>query len=211
MVQRFVVLDAMGVLYHHGNVVSGVLIPYLRDHGCTLTEAEIRRLYRGCTLGQLTTTEFWQAAGVARTASDADYCGRHRLNPGTVDTVRGLREAGVTVLVLTNDAGSWSAHLRRRFGLDEYVDHWFVSSEIGARKPDPAAYDAVLAHPGLEPAHTVMVDDRPTNLAPAKAAGLRPVLFQSEDTAANTVPDLELTSAQTMPQLLELLLADSHL
>ena len=207
MVQRFVVLDAMGVLYRHGNVVSGVLIPYLHRHDCPRTEAEIRDVYRRCTLGQLSTDEFWAAVGVGRTASDSDYCRNHQLTVGTVDMLRGLHEAGVTVLVLTNDAGPWSAHLRRRFGLEPYVDHWYVSAEIGARKPDAAAYDAVLAHPGLDPAHTVMVDDRPTNLAAARAAGLCPVLFHSEDTAANPAPDLDVAGARNMPELLKLLLA----
>jgi putative hydrolase of the HAD superfamily len=209
MVQRFVVLDAMGVLYQQGNVVSGVLIPYLRNHGCPHPEAEIRGLYRRCTVGQLSTDEFWAALGVDRTASDSDYCRNHQLTAGTVDTLRGLHEAGVTVLVLTNDAGPWSAHLRRRFGLEPYVDHWYVSAEIGARKPEPAAYDAVLAHPGLDLANTVIVDDRPTNLAAARAAGLSPVLFHSEDTAANPAPDLDVASAHSMPELLGLLLADA--
>jgi putative hydrolase of the HAD superfamily len=207
---RVVVLDAMGVLYRHGNVVSGVLIPYLRDHGCTHTEDEIRRLYRRCTLGQLSTEGFWASLGVGESASDVEYCRRHHLTVGTVDTLRSLREAGLTVLVLTNDAGPWSARVRRRFGLEPYVDHWFVSSEIGARKPDPAAYDAVRAHAGVESGSTVLVDDRPTNLAAAHAAGVRPVLFHSEDTAANSVPGLEAPSARSMPELLDVLLASAH-
>ncbi|MEV0802429.1 HAD-IA family hydrolase [Kribbella sp. NPDC050281] len=210
MAARVVVLDAMGVLYRHGNVVSGVMIPYLRDLGCTAGEDEIRRLYRHCTLGELSTEDFWAALGVGHSASDVEYCGRHQLTAGTVDTLRSLRAADVIVLVLTNDAGPWSAHLRRRFGLEPYVDHWFVSSEIRARKPSPAAYDAVLAHPGVEAGSTVLVDDRPTNLAAAHAAGFRPVLFHSEDTAANPVPDLEATSARSMPDLLDILLAATH-
>jgi hypothetical protein len=40
-VRRFVVLAAMGVLYRHGNVVGGVLVPYLRDRGCSSSESEI--------------------------------------------------------------------------------------------------------------------------------------------------------------------------
>lgn len=203
---RFVVLDAMGVLYQHGNVVSGALIPYLRDHGCTLPESDVRAFYRQCTLGQLSTDEFWNATGVSRTASDTDYCQRHRLNPGTHDMLRGLREAGVTVLVLTNDAAPWSTGLRRRFDLEAYVDQWFVSSDIGARKPDPGAYDAVRQHPGLEPATTVLVDDRPTNLAAAQAAGFRTVLFHSEDTAANPSTELDAAAAHSMPELLDVLL-----
>ncbi|TCC57550.1 hypothetical protein E0H73_29705 [Kribbella pittospori] len=69
-----------------------------------------------------------------------------------------------------------------------------------------SAYEAVLAHPGVS-GSAVLVDDRPTNLAAASATGFRPVLFHSEDTAANLVPGLEVTSARSMPELLEVLLA----
>ncbi|TCO26243.1 putative hydrolase of the HAD superfamily [Kribbella steppae] len=199
---RFVVLDAMGVLYRHGNVVGGVLVPYLRDLGCTLGETDIRAVYRRCTLRLLSTDELWTELEVADRASDADYCSRHELTPGTLDTLRGLREAGFTPLVLTNDAEPWSARLRARFGLDQYVDRWFVSSEIGARKPDPMAYHAVLEHPGLEASHTVLVDDRPTNLVAARSAGFRPWLFQSEDTAAHPADAFDVPVARSMAELL---------
>jgi putative hydrolase of the HAD superfamily len=199
---RFVVLDAMGVLYRHGNVVGGVLIPYLRHLGCSRSESEIRDVYRRCTLGRVSTDELWKELGVGDSASDADYCSRHELNPGTLETLRGLGDSGFTPLVLTNDAEPWSAQLRARFGLDRYVGRWFVSSEIGARKPEPAAYQAVLEHPGLDASRTVLVDDRRTNLVAAQAAGFRPWLFQSEDTAAHPVDDFDVPVARSMAYLL---------
>jgi putative hydrolase of the HAD superfamily len=199
---EFAVLDAMGVLYRHGNVVGGVLIPYLRDLGCSRGEGEIREVYRRCTLGRLSTDELWNELGVGHRASDADYCSRHELNPGALDTLRGLRDGGFTPLVLTNDAEPWSEQLRVRFGLDQYVERWFVSSGIGARKPDSAAYQAVLEHPGLEASRTVLVDDRPTNLVAARTAGFRPWLFQSEDTSAHPVDDLDVPVARSMAELL---------
>jgi putative hydrolase of the HAD superfamily len=79
-VRRFVVLDAMGVLYRHGNVVGGVLVPYLRDRGCSSSESEIREAYRRCTLGLLSTDELWAELGVGDSAPDDEYCGRHELN-----------------------------------------------------------------------------------------------------------------------------------
>ncbi|MFC9694569.1 HAD family hydrolase [Kribbella sp. NPDC056951] len=204
MQREFVVFDAMGVLYRHGNVVRGVLIPYLREHGCTHTEAEIREVYRRCTVGAISTGELWSALGVAATASDADYCGRHELTRDVSEVLRGLGEAGITPLVLTNDAVPWSEQLRLRFGLTAYVETWFVSSAIGARKPDPAAYRPVLAHPGLDAARTRFVDDRPTNLIAAEAAGFQPVLFRSDDTDAHPEPGFQPPVAHTMTDLLKL-------
>ncbi|TDC22250.1 HAD family hydrolase, partial [Kribbella albertanoniae] len=177
MKRNFAVFDAMGVLYRHGNVVRGVLIPYLREHGCTRGEDEIRAVYRRCTLGEISTGDLWSALGVAATASDADYCTRHELTADAPRALRELNEGGITPLVLTNDAAPWSELLRDRFGLTAHVEAWFVSSAIGARKPDPAAYQAILAHPGLDPTHTHFIDDRPTNLRAAQAAGFRPILF----------------------------------
>ncbi|TWD82670.1 putative hydrolase of the HAD superfamily [Kribbella amoyensis] len=205
MPNRFVVLDAMGVLYRHSNVVRNVLIPYLRDHRCPSTEAEIRAAYRRCTLGEISTGELWSLLGVPGTANDADYCQRHELTPGVPQLLSSLRSAGITALVLTNDAAPWSELLRHRFDLDAEVERWFVSSEIGARKPDPAAYKAVLSHSGLDPAQSVFVDDRPTNLVAAQAAGFEPVLFHSEDTDAHPETDFAPTAVHTMRELSDFL------
>jgi putative hydrolase of the HAD superfamily len=107
----------------------------------------------------------------------------------------------MTPMVLTNDAAPWSERLRQRFDLDSRVAAWFVSSEIGARKPDPAAYQPVLAHPGLDPARTPFVDDRATNLLAARAAGFQPVLFHSDDTDAHPEPGFQPALVRTMPEL----------
>lgn len=195
----------MGVLYRYGNVVRGVLLPYLREHGCALTEAEIRDVYRRCTLGEISTTDLWESLGVGATASDANYCSRHELTPEAPQVMRKLKEAGITPLVLTNDAAPWSEHLRDRFGLTDHVETWFVSSAIGARKPDPAAYRPVLSHPGLDPARTPFVDDRPTNLLAARAAGFQTILFHSEDTEAHPEVGFQPDSVRSMPELLNYL------
>ncbi|MFC5829760.1 HAD family hydrolase [Nonomuraea insulae] len=128
---KAVVLDAMGVLYRHGNVQGRVLIPYLRDRGCRAPEREIRAAYHAATLGRMSTGAFWAALGLP--ASDEDYCLRHTLTEGT-------REA------LAKPAGD---------GL------------------------------GLSPAEVVFVDDRPVDLAPARALGMRTILFRSDDTGAH--------------------------
>jgi putative hydrolase of the HAD superfamily len=184
---KVVVFDAMGVLYRDGNVQGRVLIPYLRERGCRAPEQEIRAAYREVTLGRMSTGEFWPALGAAG-ASDEDYCLRHTLTDGTLRALKELAGDGLEPACLSNDAAVWSALVRGRFGLERHIGRWFVSSDLGARKPDPAPYEAVLGALGLAAAEVVFVDDRPANLVPARALGMGTILFHSDDTAAHPGP-----------------------
>ncbi|MGW4801733.1 HAD family hydrolase [Nonomuraea sp. NPDC004297] len=195
---RVVVLDAMGVLYRDGDVRGRVLLPYLRERGCRAPERDVRAAYQAVTLGRMSTGAFWTALGAA--AGDEDYCRRHTLTDGTPDALAALAGDGLELACLSNDAAAWSALLRRRFGLDRHIGRWFVSSELGARKPDPGPYEAVLAALDVPPAQVVFVDDRPVNLTPARALGMRTVLFRSDDTAAHPAEGPERAVA-TMPEL----------
>ncbi|MFC4120783.1 HAD family hydrolase [Nonomuraea zeae] len=200
---KVVVFDAMGVLYEDGDVQGRVLIPYLRDQGSGVPEEEIRAAYRAATLGRLSTEEFWAAASLAGGAvRDEDYCRRHRLTGGAREAIAELAGDGLETACLSNDTAAWSACVRRRFGLDRLVRRWFVSSALRARKPDPAAYEAVLDGLGVRPGEVVLVDDRPVNLAPARSMGMRTILFVSDDTAANPAPGPEPERrVTTMPEL----------
>ncbi|MBB6552172.1 HAD family hydrolase [Nonomuraea rubra] len=201
---RAVVFDAMGVLYRDGNVQGRVLIPYLRERGCQAPEQDIRAAYRAVTLGRTSTGAFWAALGAAA-AGDEDYCLRHRLTDGVPRALAELAGDGLELACLSNDAAAWSALVRRRFGLERHVGRWLISSELGARKPDPAPYRAVPAALGVPAAQVVFVDDRPANLAPARALGMRTILFRSDDTAAH--PDSGAQPGETVATMPELVAA----
>ncbi|MET7333070.1 HAD-IA family hydrolase [Nonomuraea sp. NPDC005650] len=191
---KVIVFDAMGVLYRYGNVQGRVLVPYLRGQGCAAPEEEIRAAYRSVTLGRVTTDEFWSALGLD--PRDEHYCREHELTDGAREALGGLAGDGFELACLSNDAAAWSAILRRRFGLDRRIRRWFISSDLGARKPDPAPYEAVLGALGVPPEEVLFVDDRPVNLAPARALGMRTLLFRSDDTGTPAGP-----CAGTMPEL----------
>lgn len=54
-----------------------------------------------------------------------------------------------------------------------YFDQVFYSHELNERKPDKAAYEAVLARAQLTPEKTVFVDDLEANIIAANALGIR--------------------------------------
>ena len=117
-------LDAMGVIYDHGDDVNELLVPYVRSLGCTLTEDEINAYYIQCSLGRTTSTQLWGELGVANRANDIDYVSRHRLTPGVMDVLRMAKTREWTLACLSNDVAEWSLLLRRRFVLEGLITEW---------------------------------------------------------------------------------------
>ena len=72
-------------------------------------------------------------------------------------------------------------------GLDDRFKflHWFnggiFSHEVGVRKPDLRIYKLALKTAGVAASEAVFIDDKPKNLVPAKALGMKVILFQSAD------------------------------
>ncbi len=171
-----VVLDAMGVLYSCADDVADLLVPYLRSHGCVLDGADIAQLYRECSLGKMSSADFWATAGVPG-ASDEEYCLNHRLTEGVVALLAELEPTGVRLACLSNDVSEWSKLLREQFGLGEYVTDWFISGDIGVRKPDPEAFATLCRRLDVVPDRVLLIDDREENVTAARDAGFQALHF----------------------------------
>lgn len=171
-----VLFDAMGVLYSAADDVGELLVPYLRSHGCVLLRDEIAQLYQECSLGKMSSADFWATAG-ATGASDEEYCRNHRLTEGVVAVLAELDATGVRLGCLSNDVREWSKLLRERFGLGEYLTDWFVSGDIGVRKPAPEAFTTVCHRLDVVPNRILLIDDRAENVSTARAAGLQALRY----------------------------------
>jgi glucose-1-phosphatase len=55
----------------------------------------------------------------------------------------------------------------------------FVSSDLGARKPDPEAFHLVASRMGFEPGEVLFFDDGPENVEGARTVGMQSVLVGS--------------------------------
>ena len=58
-----------------------------------------------------------------------------------------------------------------------------ISAQVRLVKPDPAIYRHLLEQFALDPTETVFFDDRPENVAGARAAGLQAHQFDHAATA----------------------------
>jgi HAD superfamily hydrolase (TIGR01509 family) len=171
-----VLFDAMGVLYASADDVGELLVPYLRSHGCVLRREEIAQLYQECSLGKMSSADFWATSG-ASGASDEEYCRNHRLTEGVIAVLAELDTTGVRLGCLSNDVREWSKLLRERFGLGEYLTDWFVSGDTGVRKPAPEAFTGVCRRLDVVPNRILLIDDRAENVAAARAAGLQALQY----------------------------------
>ena len=106
----------------------------------------------------------------------------------TVDVLAELRAAGIPLYALSN----WSAETfpiaRPRYPFLDWFDGIVISGEVGAAKPDPRIYQALVERHGLDPASLAFVDDVPANVAAAEDLGMRGLTFTS---AAALRQDLE--------------------
>jgi putative hydrolase of the HAD superfamily len=70
----------------------------------------------------------------------------------------------------------------------------FVSSDLGLRKPDHAAFAAVAGRTGFRPAEILFFDDTAENVTGARAAGLQAVLVRSSDDIRSALHSLGIAT-----------------
>ena len=96
---------------------------------------------------------------------------------GTVEVLADLSQAGVRCLALSNMEAETFPLRRERFAFMRYFDGCVISGIEGVAKPDPAIIKLLLARYELDPARTVLIDDKPDNITMAEQAGLKAIRF----------------------------------
>jgi glucose-1-phosphatase len=86
----------------------------------------------------------------------------------------------VPSFVLTNTSACHQATWTRAYPvLFETFRGVFASTDLGMRKPERRAFDAVVARIGVDPGRILFFDDMPQNVDGARCAGLQAVLVGS--------------------------------
>lgn len=179
---ELVVLDARGVLYDEANDIGARLVPFVRERGSKASLQEINDAFRSATLGRLSTGELWTQLGLTDDPAELDalYTGEFRLREGVLDFIDRLHERGLRVAVITNNVLGWSKAIRARFGLDERVDTWVVSGEVGTRKPDAAFFEALRRMTGVDYSDSLLIDDQIDDLDMARSLNMSTAMFVPE-------------------------------
>jgi FMN phosphatase YigB (HAD superfamily) len=202
-VARWIVFDAMGVIFEEGDDILNRLVPFLHRRGCALEGEYVHSVYRRASLGQISSRGFWSTLqlGGEYPAIEKEYLDTClQLDPQFVETA-GRLGGKYSLAILSNDINDWSVYLRRRLNLERFFQAAVVSSEAGVRKPDPAIYRILLERLGAEGKDCIFIDDRLENLAPAAALGIVPVLLVKAENRLGRGVSHQIQSLSDLPEL----------
>ena len=187
-------LPVKAVLFDYGRVLSG---PEKAEswHGMRdllgLSEEKFREMYwkyrDHYDRGTLSGTEYW--SNIARDVA-FPLQGNHllelkkldvemwtELNPPMVEWAHRLKSAGLRIGILSNIGDAMEEGIRAKFAWVEGFTHATWSHRLKMRKPEPEIYAAAAQGLGVEPSEVLFIDDREDNIAGARAAGMRGVVY----------------------------------
>jgi glucose-1-phosphatase len=148
-------------------------------------------LLRAHECGSLSSREFYDAfCKLTGTRPDFDRLAAavaeiFTLNLPMLPLVAQLREAGYAMGILSNTCDLHWTYCHKHYRIvAEAFDHYALSYEIGALKPEAAIYHAAAEMVGYKPEEIFFVDDIAGHVAGAKTFGFDAVQFTGADNLA---------------------------
>ncbi|MGI9053664.1 MAG: HAD family hydrolase [Ilumatobacteraceae bacterium] len=128
--------------------------------------------------------DFATAAGVQLAGDEIEVLlvPAYSFNESVLGRIRTLRSAGVRTGLLTNTFAEFRPTLERDLDLTMF-DAVIESYAVGARKPEPAIYEAMAEALGVDHDEILFLDDFAQNLTPAAELGWRTIHVTDVDDA----------------------------
>jgi beta-phosphoglucomutase len=125
----------------------------------------------------------------------------HEPLPGVRELIAALKQRNVPVAVASSSIPEWIDALLGGLGLRDAFEAAVSAREAGASKPAPDVYLLVAARLNTNPTRCIAIEDTPTGLASAKAAGMFVVQTRSASSAFPPLEgaDLVLNSLKDFP------------
>jgi putative hydrolase of the HAD superfamily len=110
-------------------------------------------------------------------------------NEPMIELMRGLRDRGYRMALLTNNVREWEPLWRGMLPVDEIFEVVVVSAFVGYRKPEPEIYEVTLERlgGGIGSADCLFIDDVEHNVTAARELGMSAVQFRSNDQAIEEI------------------------
>jgi putative hydrolase of the HAD superfamily len=116
--------------------------------------------------------------------------------PDAIAVARELAHGGTyRLMTINNESAELNRHRLRRFRLIEIFAAFFSSCWLGVMKPSRRIYELALAMSQANPTHSVFIDDREQNLAPASALGMHTVRYSSPGQLVRELATLGVVTA----------------
>jgi HAD superfamily hydrolase (TIGR01509 family) len=182
MTPRAIIFDCDGVLVDSEPAAFDLLAQDLAAHGLPLPRAEMERIFIGGTIAGVHA----KARSLGAALPDGWVAGFYErlyarlaegtpLVPGVLDLLDALDAAGIPYAVGSNGSDrKMQVTLGQHPGLlDRFRDRLFSGQTLGAPKPAPDLYLHAARALGQPPAACAVIEDSPTGVRAASAAGIR--------------------------------------
>ena len=91
---------------------------------------------------------------------------------GLTDFLEEARRRGIRLALVSNAPKNDAGNSLGSLDMTETFETMVFAEEVGAEKPDPAAYQEALKKLGIEPEEALAFEDSPSGAGPAVAAGI---------------------------------------
>ncbi len=205
MSTKWIIFDAMGVIFEVGDDTNDLLVPYIQKRNDMISAEKINEMYLKASLGKISSFDFWKELGFCNEYPEIereylDTC--LTIDPDFIGTARTLVK-NYYLAILSNDVKEWSNYLRTKFGLNSLFKIIIISGEVGYRKPDKRIYDILLERIQSSPSNCVFIDDRAKNLLSASEIGIKTIRFFREASNDYFPADFEISSFVELAQASE--------
>jgi HAD superfamily hydrolase (TIGR01509 family) len=112
--------------------------------------------------------------------------------PGVVELVSALRERGVPIAVASSSWPGWVDALLSGLGFSDAFGALVSATMVEHPKPAPDLYLLAAQKLGIEPQHSIAIEDTPTGITAAKAAGMLAIQVRSASTAFPPLPEADI-------------------
>jgi len=205
MTIKWVIFDAMGVIYEVADDVSDLLVPFLRSKNNNKPVRFIAKEYIQASLGQITSLEFWTALGYNKEYPEIEIeflDNWYTLDPEFIDVAKELTEK-YKLAMLSNDIKDWSNILRKNFEINRFFDINIISGDVGYRKPDMRIYEILLHDISSSAENCVFIDDKLENLQVASEMGFNTIRFVRNKDKVEFCSEFEISSFKELISVLE--------
>jgi FMN phosphatase YigB (HAD superfamily) len=172
---KWIIFDAMGVVYTVGDDTRELLVPYVKSLGSRLAEEAIESCYEKAMVGEISGRDFWSEVGLSHRYPECEekYLGGSFSVSGDflslVEEISGKYKVGM----ISNDVDEWSKAIRMATGVDSFFDCVVTSSAVRVRKPVKEIYLHFARLAGADPGECMFIDDKESNVRGAVEAGMK--------------------------------------
>jgi HAD superfamily hydrolase (TIGR01509 family) len=191
--RMYVIFDCDGVLVDSERIVNEVEAQVLTRWGWPVTEPEVRALFKGRPFADLQATIEQRLPGklpsdwIYDWAMETACAMKQRLREvtGVRALIERLRAAGVPIAVASQSSLGRVRLSLALCGLDAYFGaHVSTASMVTRPKPAPDVYLHAAASLGAAPDACIVIEDSPSGVRAARAAGMTVYGYAADEDAA---------------------------